>query len=97
MTASPRKALQDHNLRAREGRCHIQFTHEMEPIRPIGLVGFITNVNTRPSIAHKIGGLEDRSCRGIASEFLTAAAARSKFVGSHGEGAQAHPTTYFAK
>jgi hypothetical protein len=41
----------------------------MEPIRPIGLVGFITNVNTRPSIAHKIGGLEDRSCRGIASEF----------------------------
>jgi len=47
---------------------------EMERIRPIDLVLFITNVNARPSIAHEISSFEDGSCCGIPGEFRMAAA-----------------------
>ena len=59
------------------GPLGIRFAHDIEliePIRPIDFVLFIRNVNSRPSIAHEIGGLEDGSCGGIPSEFRTAAA-----------------------
>src|SRR5438445_7644192 len=47
-----------------DGPLGVRFAHEMEPIRPINLVLFIANVNSRPSIAHEISSLEDGSCGG---------------------------------